>query len=122
MKPGKKFNVGFVLQLMNVFKPFNTAEWNDIDSSAWMKKFDDYPWDITINKRKDRFRHQMIEAYRRRQFFHEPFSEGLSKDDIMVMSTEELATVFHIPSQAVTTPSLDRIQSATSEAPSNLPI
>lgn len=122
VKPGKKFNVGFVLQLMNVFKPFNTAEWNDIDSSAWMKRFDDYPWDITINKRKDRFRHQMIEAYRRRQFFHEPFSEGLPKDDIMVMSTEELATIFHIPSQAVTTPSLERIQSATSEAPSNLPI
>ena len=64
----------------------------------------------------------MVEAYRRRQFFYEPFSFGIPRDDIMVMSTEELATVFHIPSQAVMTPTLHRLQSATSEAPSNLPV
>ena len=58
----------------------------------------------------------MIEAYRRRQFFHEPFVA-----ETMVMSTEELATLYHIPSHAVETPSLGRIQSATGEAPVNLP-
>jgi len=40
----------------------------------------------------------------------------------MVMSTEELATVYHIPSHAVETPTLSRIQSATGEAPINLPM
>lgn len=122
VKPGKKFNVVFVLNMISLFKPFNTEGWNNINSTAWMKKFDDYPWDIGINKRKDIFRRKMVEAFRRRQFFYEPFSEGLPHDDIMVMSTEELATVYHIPSQAVTTPTLSRIQSATSEAPANLPV
>jgi hypothetical protein len=39
----------------------------------------------------------------------------------MVMSTEELATIYHIPSSAIGTPGLRRIQSATGEAPANLP-
>jgi hypothetical protein len=40
----------------------------------------------------------------------------------MVMSTEELATVYHIPSRSIETPGLTRIHSATGEAPANLPI
>jgi len=122
VKPGAKFNVVTVLHMMSLFKPFNTEGWNKIDSTAWMKTFDDYPWEIGIAKRKNEYRRRMIEAYRRRQFFYEPFSFGLPKDDIMVMSTEELATVFHIPSQAITTPTLGRIQSAMGEAPANLPV
>ena len=119
-----KFDVGTVLTMINLFKPFNTAEesgWNGINSTAWMKNFNDYPWEIGIDKLKDKYRRHMVEAYRRRQFFYEPFSFGLSKDKIMVMSTEEIATLFHIPSSAVATPSLGRIPSATGEAPVNLP-
>ena len=74
-----------------------------------------------IEKLKDHYRHKLVEAYRRRQFFHDPFSYGISRDDTMVMSTEELATVFHIPSQSVQAPGMTRIQSATHEAPVDLP-
>jgi len=122
VKPGIKFNVAIVVHMISLFKPFSTEGWNGINSTAWMKTFDDYPWEIGIAKKKDEYRRKMIEAYRRRQFFHEPFSFGLPKDETMVMSTEELATLFHIPSQAVATPTLGRIQSATSEAPANLPV
>ena len=78
--------------------------------------FDDYPWEIGVNKLKNLVREDLVDAYRRRQFVYEPFVQ-----DHMVMSTEELATVFHIPSKSVETPSLDRIPSATSTAPANLP-
>jgi len=122
VKPGSKFNVPFVVHMVSLFKPFNTEEWNGINSSAWMKTFDDYPWEIGVDRRKNEYRRKMIEAYRRRQFFYEPFSFGISHDDIMVMSTEEIATIFHIPSQSIATPSLERIQSATGEAPANLPM
>jgi len=122
VKPGAKFNVVTVLHMIALFKPFNTEGWNGINSAAWMKSFDDYPWQFRIKKKKNKYIHKMVEAYRRRQFFYEPLSFGISKDDIMVMSTEELATVFHIPSQAVTAPTLGRIQSATGEAPANLPV
>ena len=74
-------------------------------------------------KIKEKFRRKLVEQYRRRQFFYDPFFKGgLFMQDAMVMSTEELATIFHIPSSAIQTPGLNRIQSATSEAPANLPI
>lgn len=109
--------------LIALFKPFTTEGWNGINSTKWLKTFDDYPWEIGAEKKKELYRREVVEAYRRRQFFYDPFFEGgLKMKDAMVMSTEELATVFHIPSLAVETPGLGRIQSATGEAPPNLPV
>ncbi len=116
------FNGPTIAHLIALFKPFSTAGWNGINSTAWMKRFDDYPWEIGVEKRKERFRQELVEVYRRRQFFYDPHFEGdIPIRDLMVMSTEELATIFHIPSLAVGTPGLERIQSATGGAPSNLP-
>lgn len=117
-----KFNLIVISQMNGLFNPFNSKGWNSIDASAWMRDFDDYPWELGADKLKDRYRRALVESYRRRQFFFEPFGWGIEPKDIMVMSTEELATVFHIPSRAVETPGLARIQSATSEAPANLPV
>lgn len=109
--------------LIALFKPFTTEGWNGINSTAWMKTFDDYPWEIGAEKKKEHYRQELVEAYRRRQFFYDPFFEGgKHMKDAMVMSTEELATIYHIPSRAIETPGLERIQSATGEAPANLPI
>lgn len=108
--------------LTNIFKAFNTEGWNGIKPNGWMTSFDDYPWEIGIEHAKEHTRHGVVEAYRRRQFFYEPFGDhGTGVGELMVMSTEELATIFHIPSGSVQTPSLGRIQSATGEPPANLP-
>ncbi len=119
----EKFHGPVIAHLIALFKPFSTEGWNGITSTGWMKRFDDYPWEIGASKKKDLFRRKLVEAYRRRQFFYDPFFHGgLSAKDIMVMSTEELATIFHIPSGSVQTPGLARVPSATAEAPANLPI
>ncbi len=115
------FNPIVITQMNGLFNPFNSLGWNGIGAAEWLRHFDDYPWEIGVEKKKDLYRRKLVEAFRRRQFFHEPFSFGVAPKDIMVMSTEELATVYHIPSRAVETPGLTRIQSATSEAPPNLP-
>ncbi len=116
------FNGPTIGHMIALFKPFSTEGWNGINSTSWMKTFDDYPWEIGVEKRKNHFRRQLIEAYRRRQFFYNPFFEGDKNGrNAMVMSTEELATIFHIPSRSVESPALERIQSATGEAPPNLP-
>ncbi|MEK7077022.1 MAG: hypothetical protein AAB967_02210, partial [Patescibacteria group bacterium] len=118
----EKFNPIMISHLIGLFKPFSTEGWNGINSTAWMKRFDDYPWEIGVEKKKDLYRRKLIEAYRRRQFFYNPaFYGGLFANETMVMSTEEIATLFHIPSHSVETPGLERIQSATGEAPTNLP-
>lgn len=117
-----KVNGGTIGQLIALYKSFSTAGWNGIDSTGWLKSFNDYPWEIWAEKKKDQYRHRIIEVFRRRQFFNDPFFEGsLSPKKIMTLSTEELATIYHIPSLAIGTPGLERIASATSEAPANLP-
>ena len=117
----EKFNPIMITHMITLFKPFSTEGWNGIRASGWLTRFDDYPWEIGVSKLKKHYSRKLVEAFRRRQFFYDPFSYGIPKDEVMVMSTEELATVFHIPSSSVSAPGLGRIQSATGEAPSNLP-
>ena len=121
----EKFNIAMVTHMVGLFKPFSTGEggWNGINSTKWMKRFDDYPWEIGVPKRKDHYRRKLVQAFRRRQFFYDPFfHDGLFGDETMILSTEELATVFHIPSGSVQAPGLARIHSTRYEAPADLPV
>lgn len=113
----KHFDPINITGMINLFRPFISESWNGIKAAHFGIEFSDYPWEFGNERRKDQFRRHLIDAYRRRQYFHDPFH----MPDSMVMSTEELATIFHIPSAGVETPSINRIPSATSEAPGNLP-
>lgn len=117
-----KFDSVVISGLTGIFKQFSSAEWNGFAPSGWMTAFEDYPWEIGVDKAKNEVRRKLVESYRRRQYFHQPYYYGAGLKNSMVMSTEELATIFHIPSAGVQSPSLERIQSATSEAPGNLPV
>ncbi|HVW82756.1 MAG TPA: hypothetical protein VHC68_02310 [Candidatus Paceibacterota bacterium] len=113
-----KFDGINITGMIGLWKPFNSEGWNGIKATHFGIDYADYPWEFGNEHRKDHMRRHVVEAYRRRQYFHDPFK----MPDPMVMSTEEVATIFHIPSQAVESPSLPRIQSATGEAPANLPV
>ena len=112
------FNPTIITGMIGLFKPFNSEGWNGLKPTHFGMEFSDYPWEFGNERRKDSFRRSIVQAYRRRQYFNEPFA----MDNQMVMSTEELATMYHIPSSAIGAPGLERIQSPTGEAPSNLPI
>jgi hypothetical protein len=103
--------------LTGIFKQFHSEGWSGFRPNGGMTQFDDYPWEVGISTLKTIIRRGLIDAYRRRQFFHEPHV-----CDYTVMSTEELATLFHVPSRAVEAPALERIPSSTGEAPPNLPV
>jgi hypothetical protein len=112
-----------IAHMIALFKPFSTEGWNGINSTKWLKSFDDFPWEFGLDRKKEHYRHELIEAYRRRQFVYDPFFEGeLALEDLMIMSTEELATIFHIPSSSVETPGLGRTSSTTADAPVDLPV
>lgn len=104
--------------LANLFKPFNSEQYNSLmpTDGRWSNHFNDYPWEDKHGHHAAHANHSVLEFYRKRAFFHPPYVGSYN-----VMSIEELATMYHIPSSSVTTPSLPRIQSTTSEAPSNLP-
>jgi hypothetical protein len=103
---------------LNMFKPFNSQTANALGVlGVWTAAFNDWPGEDPGGHHKHHLNHEAIQMYRRRAYFYDPY-----KGPWMVMSTEELATLFHVPSAAVTSPNLPRIQSATSSAPANLPL
>jgi len=102
----------------NMLKPFNSEQLNSFKpAEVYNGAIKGYPWEDPRGKKKEAEMEDAVYRYRRRAFFYPPYICGHT----MVLSTEELATLFHIPSSTVSTPSLPRLQSSTSEAPSNLP-
>lgn len=118
-RPGA-FSGVTIASMKALFKQFSSQSYNGItwNGARGLLQFSDYPWDIYASRDKAEERQKLMDAYRRRQYFHPPYAW----DDYMVMSSEELATLYHIPSHAVEAPALERIPSATKEAPPNLPI
>lgn len=117
-RPGH-FNGSTIANMKALFKQFSSASYNGITwaGGRGLLKYEDYPWEVNVNTLKAKDRADLLDAYRRRQYFWPPYDW----EDYMVMSTEELATLYHIPSRAVEAPALARIPSATGEAPPNLP-
>ncbi len=67
------------------------------------------------------YKKNLLHAYKLRSFFQWPYKHYKAKP--FIMNTEELATMFHFPGGIVSqTPTLKRVESKKSEAPSNLPI
>ncbi len=102
--------------LIGLFRGFSSEEINGFGITRWFANYDDWPWEDPHGRHQAHTAHGLVDAYRRRSYFAEPY-----RMPWMLMNAEELATLYHIPSSGITTPSLPRIQSSTSEAPSNLP-
>ena len=79
-----------------------------------------YPWEDFLDIRRKYNQRTLLEAYKRRSFFNVPFKHVFGKP--YVLTTEELATIFHFPGATVTTPTLIRVPSKRAEAPSDLPV
>jgi hypothetical protein len=96
--------------LGGAFRQFNSLELNGFKSAKSTSV--DYPWQDWGGKKLAKMKKKMIEAYRDRKFTDEPF----------VLNTEELATIFHLPSSSVSAPTFGRVQSRRGDPPPNLPI
>jgi hypothetical protein len=91
-------------QTLNGFKPAKTTSF-------------DYPWQDWRGSRLSKKKKEILKAYQKRGFFHPPF-----KSKHFVLTTEELATIFHFPGAMTQTPTFARISSKKGEPPANLPI
>jgi hypothetical protein len=97
-------------------------------------QFDYGVWADPFNKRSERLKHYMLTYYKLRTLFHPPLLRTSNRTSILkyffqsdppkvsVLSTEELATIFHFPGMVSETPSYQRIESKTAKPPSNLPM
>lgn len=88
------------------------------------------------SKKVMRLANRMLIEFREREFFHPPLRHKIHlpwpispvifpnffHHHIMVMNTEEIATLWHLPGQILKTPALERIESKEASPPPNLPI
>jgi len=94
----------FSSQDLNGFKPVNTTDF-------------DFPWQDWHDKRLNKKKKDMYNAYIRRSYFYHPYHRRP-----YVLNSEELATIWHFPGMVSETPTFTRIESKKSEPPANLPV
>ncbi len=83
----------------------------------WHPPFD-YPWQDFKNIRWNLAATRFLDAYRRRLFFHSPWR---TYEAPMILSSEEIATLWHPVSSTVAAPGIERLPAKKAEPPSNLP-
>ena len=81
----------------------------------------EYPWEDFRNIRRRTIERRMLDAYKRRSYFYPPHQYYLGQMPF-ILTTEELATIFHFPGQVVSTPTFSRIVSKKGKPPGNLPV
>ncbi|OHA16833.1 MAG: hypothetical protein A3C79_00695 [Candidatus Taylorbacteria bacterium RIFCSPHIGHO2_02_FULL_45_28] len=108
------FGIGGIIGNM---KHFNTESLNGFkpNGDVWHNRLSD-PWQDYKDIRRNRYAREGLAMYKRRSYFYAP-REGKS----LVLNTEELATIYHFPGSVAATPTLERLPSKKTEAPSNLP-
>jgi hypothetical protein len=74
-------------------------------------------WRLRSNKKRDIEKQGLLDAYKRRAYFYKPYVSPH-----FVLNSEELATLFHLPGGVALTPTVGRIESKKSQAPTNIPL
>jgi hypothetical protein len=116
-----KFEGSNIGGMLGSFKQFGASNLNGFSPTGWLTIFS-YPWEDRSGKKKELFKKLIVEEYKRRRFFFSPYRGKKFYGKPFVLSSEELATVYHLPGAVATTPTLERIPSKKSEAPPNLPV
>lgn len=77
----------------------------------------DYPWEKFTLPDQSKILRTFINAYRVRGGFYAPY-----KRPSVTLSTEELATIFHFPSEESQVPGMQKAQARSVPPPTNLPV
>jgi hypothetical protein len=125
-----KFDANRIAGVTGMFRQYGAADYNGFRPDNFTGF--DFPWqDITgartIKKKKD-----MLWEYKARSYFYGGFNFKRPKTLFaypeidgrkpFILSTEELATMFHLPGRVAETPSFVRIEATKAEPPANLPM
>lgn len=84
---------------------------------GWRTDFDWNIWQDPHGHHAEHLKQLELNEYKRRSY-----TVRGHNDTPKVMTTEELATIFHLPGKVALTPSLSRIPSKRAEPPANLPV
>jgi hypothetical protein len=111
----ENINYDRIGQAITIFQETENMQNNSI-RYKWRADYDWNWWQDPTGRKRLHHKKEELEQYKLRVY------EGKNERDIgSIMTTEEIATLFHLPSSVVASPGLSRIPSARAEAPSNLP-
>lgn len=114
-----KFDGEMIGPMLRSFSQYDVIGRNGV-GVKWRTDFNyNFISDLSGN-RKIAMKKNELESYKARSYL--PGDKKNHVDKETVMSTEELATIYHIPGTSVVTPTLSRVESTRKEAPANLPI
>jgi len=111
------FNAANITGLIGSTRQFNSNELNGFKLGWFTDTF--YPWQNYFGKTIPAMKQGMLDAYKLRSFHQMPYKHWHQKP--LVMTTEEIATMYHFPGEVLSTPTFPRIPSRKAEPPSNLP-
>lgn len=106
--------------LAGVFRHFGTPNLNSFKADK-APGFD-YPWQDISGKKTLKQKKKLFELYKWRAFFVPEYIPVGYSGSPFVMTTEELATIYHYPGMVARTPTLTRLSAKRVEPPANLPI
>lgn len=108
---GKKegFNMSHITGFFGALRQFNSLNLNSFQPNNISKTFAYY---VSVDKRADYRKRKIYRRYRDRD------PDGVK----FVLSTSELATVYHFPDMNVKAPAISRVGAKTGTAPYNLPV
>ncbi|MEX0935117.1 MAG: hypothetical protein WDZ70_02230 [Candidatus Paceibacterota bacterium] len=97
---------------------FKLGYWTDV--SEFEKNVDSiFGMEKYVERRKDKMKREFFEAYRLRSFFYPPYRYYEASP--FILTTEELATIYHFPGGVAQTPTFKRLDAKKGEPPSDLP-
>ncbi len=105
--------------LVGLFKQYGSSNLNGF-KPRFTTSFD-YWWQDPWGTKVEKLRRNVFESYIERDYFWKALPKGKPRKKF-ILNSEELATIFHFPSQSTLTPSLGRVDSRKGEPPANLPI
>lgn len=114
-----KFDADMIGPMLRAFSQYDMIGRASL-GPLWRTDFDYNFFQDFTGERKKRAKKNELEMYKARAYV-----EGDQKgktDRERIMSTEEIATIYHIPGTSVFTPGLTRVENTRHSAPANLPI
>jgi len=117
-KPGK-FDGNLIGPMIQTFGQYNIVKRNGI-GLRWRTDFDYNMFKDRSGKKKLAMKKWELEQYKKRRYSCDKWDTAGSA--MKIFTTEELATIYHLPNNAVVTPGLTRITAIRGDAPANLPI
>ena len=107
-----------IVGLVRLFDPYRTVDLNALNINNNYGSFNlDFPWQDWGGIRRRKVQENLWFQYKNRAYFYVPY------DQVPVMlTTEELASLWHFPDSSIKTPGVQRVESKRAEAPSGLPI